>query len=307
MKFEKKITIAALFGMILIACGNPSAPSNTVTTLPTPTASNTNEAPPTVNIDGQETKVIGKDSLLPVKVDASNIDLAYRNLVNAFGIIHMGSKGYCSGTHIGNGYVITAGHCFFNDSENGTSTESSTPEKLCASTKVYWGFRGTPAPGTNQAFISLDSKCTKMIYAENSTDRDFAIFKVDQAPVEKVNLSNSAKRSIPGTKITLFGFPQGRPLEWSQYCTLKKGMIPSLGFTSPSQFIYQCDTEPGNSGSSVLAIDSFKIVRLIGVHNGSASDGVNYNYGTYLFDIREILEKNGFKLDEAVAASAQVN
>jgi V8-like Glu-specific endopeptidase len=64
---------------------------------------------------------------------------------------------------------------------------------------------------------------------------------------------------------------------------------------------YQCDTQPGNSGSSVIAVNSAGVPKVVAVHDAAAPDPIQYNVGTYMYDIRQTLTKNGFNLDRAVA------
>src|SRR5690606_38023437 len=82
-----------------------------------------------------------------------------------------------------------------------------------------------------------------------------------------------AARPPVDTTITIFGHPQGRPLEWSQTCLLKPA---SAGGWGVDHFSHQCDTEPGSSGSSVLDDEPSKV---IGIHDGGTT---RWNYATYL-------------------------
>jgi V8-like Glu-specific endopeptidase len=239
--------------LILTACGK-SKPSVTVT----PESANQ-------SISAVQSKIIGENNLIKVKKDGSNVDSNLRPYLDAFGIISLG-EGVCSGTHIGNGYVLTAGHCILPEGQQGTLTN-----KGCANIKIYWGYRGSPETGSPKPGVSMVSQCTQMIYAERTEKRDFAVLKVDQAPSASIPLA--ANKASQGTKITIFGYPQGRPLEWSQYCSVK-GVE---GYNT--MFAHLCDTEPGNSGSTILAISSSGAPYAIGIHDAGAD---NFNVGTYL-------------------------
>ncbi|NBX18181.1 MAG: serine protease [Proteobacteria bacterium] len=212
-------------------------------------------------------KIIGSNELTPVLNDGANIPEKYRPIIDAFGKISMG----CTATHIGNGLVITAGHCF-------EAPEKRINNKPCDGITVDWGYRKDKAP-------YLRSKCTMVLAAELNDDRDYAIFRVDVAPKSSIELDLSA-RPKTGTTLTIFGHPQLRPLEWSQTCTLENG---SNGNWGKDEFSHQCDTEPGNSGSVVLDDQSLKI---IGIHDGGR---VPWNYATYLLDtpVREFLNDGG--------------
>ncbi len=208
-------------------------------------------------------KIIGENELTPVINDGANIPEKYRPLINAFGKISMG----CTATHIGNGLVISAGHCF-------EAPEKRINNKPCDRITVDWGYRKDKAP-------YLKSKCVTVLAAELNDDRDYAIFKVDVAPTAKIELDLSARPKV-GSTITIFGHPQLRPLEWSKTCSIEES---SKGGWGVDQFSHQCDTEPGNSGSTIIDDTTLKI---IGIHDGGR---VPWNYGTFITDtpVREFL------------------
>jgi V8-like Glu-specific endopeptidase len=250
----------------------------------------------------EASKIIGENTMVAIKADGSNIDSNLRPYLDAFGIISIGNAGACSGTHLGNGYVLTAGHCFFDETFVGTRVLQN---KTCDHVKVYWGYRGSPMTGNPKPLVSLQSQCTKVIYAEQTQQRDFAIFRVDQAPKTAVGISTENRRTQVGTKLTMVGYPQGRPLEWSQYCPLQSVSTAGLGAVKgQSSFVYSCDTEPGNSGSSVLAIRTNGQPMVVGVHDGAAPMGIDFNYGTFLYDIRSVLSRQGFDLVRAISQTA---
>jgi V8-like Glu-specific endopeptidase len=247
-------------------------------------------------------KIIGENNLVKVKADGSNVDSSLRGLLNAFGLITIGGNGACTATHLGNGYVLTAGHCFVADETNPNQTYAN---KDCSDIKVYWGYRGSPATGSAKPAVSKISQCTKIIYGELTPASDFAIFKVDSAPNAKIAIATETKRTVSNTKLTIFGYPQARPLEWSQFCALKPNSAVSLGgFKGPSTFVHQCDTEPGNSGSSIIAINASGVAKVIGVHDGSTP--AEYNYGTFMYDIRAKLKSKGLDLDKATSGGFSI-
>ena len=198
-----------------------------------------------------QAKVIGTNDFVVVKQDGANIPEKYRPLVNAFGRISMG----CTATHIGNGVVLTAGHCF-----NAPSVRKNN--FACSSTTVKWGFRTDAAP-------YLTSKCTNVYAAQQNRDIDYAIFQVDVAPSASVEVDLSARPAYE-TSITIFSHPNSRPLEWSQTCTL------AASTTAPSEFFHGCDTEPASSGATVIDDAALAVV---GIHDGAQGA---FNYGTYL-------------------------
>jgi hypothetical protein len=123
-----------------------------------------------------------------------------------------------------------------------------------------------------------------VLAGEYSYDRDYAIFRVEPPPTASVAI-DAATRATEGTPITIFGHPNGAPLRWSGTCTVHERM-PNGSTDGASMFFYDCDTEAGNSGSTVLSANNGKV---IGIHN-SGLPGVT-NIGTYLADtpIRDVL------------------
>jgi|GEM_PF-2083115 len=243
-------------------------------------------------------KIIGINPLVPMRADGANTDSTFRTVLDAFGLVTMGDSGSCSGTHLGNDYVLTAGHCFL---ENTYST--SMTNQACPTVKVYWGYRGSPSTGSPKPVVTQTSQCTQVIYAVLNSDLDFAIFKVDQAPKVKVSPAMESARTPVKTKITIFGYPMGRPLEWSQYCAVTKSTVVGKPFSSASRVAYQCDTQPGNSGSSVIALNTAGVPKVVAVHDAAAPDPIQYNIGTYMYDIRQTLKKKGVDLDSLTGAT----
>jgi V8-like Glu-specific endopeptidase len=287
----------ALIAVAMTACGQ----AHQAPTVEAIQATQSDAVDSSLNVsEAHPSKIIGENNLVKVKADASNLDASLRAMVDAFGLIMIGQDGACSGTHLGNGYVLSAGHCFLDEMNPADQSEAN---KDCSNIKVYWGYRGSPATGSAKPVVTKISQCTKIVYAELSKTRDFAIFKVDQAPKAKIAISTDSKRTPTNTKLTIFGYPQARPLEWSQYCSLKPGTtISTAGFKGASSFVYNCDTEPGNSGSSIIGVTSSGAAKVVGVHDGSTPE--DYNYGTFMYDIRTTLKAKGFDLDKATAASA---
>jgi len=282
--------IALIIGLGLTACGSQSSRSTSQAL----TAASPSPAP----VQYFPSKIIGINPLVPIRADGSNLDSTLRPYLDAFGLVTIGNSGSCSGTHLGNGYVLTAGHCFLEDSNDTTSVNQP-----CPTIKVYWGYRGSPATGSPKPAVSLTSQCTKVIYAELTNGRDFAIFQVDQMPKASVGVALETNRTAPNTKITIFGYPMGRPLEWSQYCSVTKSSVAGAPFNSPSRVAYQCDTQPGNSGSSVISMNSAGVAKVVAVHDAAAPDPVRYNIGTYMYDIRRTLMQIGVNLDKLTNSS----
>lgn len=204
-------------------------------------------------------KVIGDNDLIAVSADASNIPLKYKNLVNAFGLL----SNNCSATHIGNGYVLTAGHCFWVGSE----VASELP---CAEISVEWGHR----QGVSAYLVST---CEKIVFAQRSVNSDFAILKV--SPVPDAFVSVEMRRTpVASDSITIFSHPQNLPLKWSGTCVVESQLDPLL---SPAMLHHKCDTNPGSSGATIIDATTNRVV---GIHIGgrATASGTGMNYGTYI-------------------------
>jgi hypothetical protein len=146
---------------------------------------------------------------------------------------------------------------------------------------VEWGVRKDKA-----AFLT--SNCVKILAYETNDDRDYAIYMVDKAPDVSIDVDLSARIALEAT-ITIFGHPQLRPLEWSKVCVVKpnKGNPDQSQDWGIHQFAHQCDTEPGNSGSTVIDDTT---LRVVGIHDGGLAP---WNYATHITDtpLREFIGK----------------
>ena len=216
-------------------------------------------------------KVIGTNDLTTVAADGANIPVYLRPLIDAFGHMSMG----CTATHIGNGYVLTAGHCFGADDSILTSND-------CSDTTIEWGYREGLTP-------YMVSTCEKIVAAQQNDTNDYAIIKV--SPVPPVAIAPDLKRrAIIGDTITIFSHPEELPLRYSHLCGIERVQHPDL---PKNAFHHTCDTNPGSSGATVINIVSLKVV---GIHDGGTTSKGGMNYGTFIFNspIRETLMELGF-------------
>jgi V8-like Glu-specific endopeptidase len=149
----------------------------------------------------------------------------------------------CTGTHIGNNLVLTAAHCII----------ANTPDD-CAETSIAWGVRAERSSG-------LVGRCRRVLAAELSADRDVALFEVDVAPASAL-LVDVCRAHGPGDRVSLFGYPERRPLEWSGNCMLDKSTSGMLG---RSRVAHVCDTSGGSSGAPIIDAESLEV---IAVHDG---------------------------------------
>src|SRR4029453_13946095 len=66
-----------------------------------------------------------------------------------------------------------------------------------------------------------------------------------------------------GLPLTIFSHPGARPLTWSQTCSAFDG--------DSTQIRYQCDTQGGSSGASVLRDDTLQVVAIHWGGGGNAT------------------------------------
>jgi V8-like Glu-specific endopeptidase len=253
-------------------------------------------------------KIIGDNDLVIVEKEGQNIPLRYQKMLNAFGVVQFQSKDQdgltdsfygCTATHLGRGYVITAGHCVGAKSELSSQSDCSFMTKNPFETStvvlnsVEFGYRDKLAP-------YMKSQCTEIVAAMKDDENgfDFAILKVSPAPEEFI-LPDTTRRSIIGDTVTIFSHPMGEVLQWSKTCGVERVLHPEI----PGSFIqHQCDTKPGSSGAVIINALSLKIV---GIHDGGLNDidaatGIplktGMNYGTYILNspLYEELKKLGF-------------
>lgn len=240
-------------------------------------------------------KVIGRNNLVAVDADATNIPLKYRPLLGGFSsieLVEIYSNGDtnvsigCTGTHIGNGYVLTAGHCFLSNNqtiENGNCEfyrkDPLVGEMHMKVGSIRWGHREGKEPDSV-------SQCEKIVFAQKyDSGLDFAIVKVTPVPDVVVQM-NLKYPTVPGELITVFSHYQGLPLYWSRRCQVESSEYPGIS----NEFVrHKCDTEIGSSGASMIDVNNLKIV---GIHNGGILDSdqngvplksrTGMNYGTSL-------------------------
>ena len=196
-----------------------------------------------------------------VKEDLSNIPQKFHNAAESIGRLSMG----CTGTHIGDGLVLTAGHCF----DALSRIEKNQP---CPNVKIAWGFRGSRPS-------SMVSTCQNVIIKQNRPGADYALIEVQPIPANKVEV-DLRNLDFNNERATLFSHPRRQPLLWSRYCKLK---ILDPAPRDPTFLYHQCDTEPGSSGAALILERNLKIVSL---HKGGLDFGIIgvWNYST---DLRE--------------------
>jgi hypothetical protein len=178
--------------------------------------------------------------------------------------------GPCTGFHIGNGRVVTAGHCFSADATPGLI------QNFGCSVRLSWSDGG-------------NSTCLRGRALQFDDARDFALLDVTPAPT-------AAIRVRPGKldlhePVWVLGFPgEGKflgTLVWSKPCSSEPpDLSPYERWRTPGRFCHKCGTEPGMSGAPVIDADG----TIVGIHNGGFFTDellkLGWNTATRLSEVR---------------------
>ncbi len=229
-------------------------------------------------------RIIGTNDLVLVKTDLSNIPVKFKSSMAAVGKLSSG----CTVTHIGQGYAVTAGHCFW---QTFFDEELKLNEK-CSDETITWAW-------TEGSTNNKTSQCLEVIAMQRSEadNVDFAIMKISDAPTAQIEIEWKKKPKV-GSFVTIFSYPEEAPLSWSKYCRIKKitgkDVLPGL-------MHHVCDTLAGSSGAAVLDVVSGKIVGLHKSGDGETlEDGTTTpaveNYAMYITQspMRNLLIKSGY-------------
>lgn len=230
-------------------------------------------------------RIIGANDLILVNPDFSNIPAKFKSSMGAIGKLSTG----CTVTHIGQGFAVTAGHCF---PQYVLFEETVSEHQSCVGDTIDWAWtKGSVGLNT--------SKCLDVVAVQRTFtgDIDFSIIKISNPPKAKIEIEWN-KKPRAGSFVTIFSYPAEAELSWSKYCRIKK--LTSVDVI-PNQMHHVCDTEAGSSGAAVLDIISGKIV---GLHlsgdgetldDGSQSPAVE-NYAMYITQspMKNLLIKSGY-------------
>lgn len=218
----------------------------------------------------RDTKVLGTSDFVTVQAIGQNVPFNYRRLLNAIGFFSIG----CTGTHLGSGVVLTAGHCF-------GATERLSENISCAGHSITWSYREDVA----QPPVS---NCLRILAMADAPGADFALIQVDNPPRVWVPLDLEQGLQM-GQAVTIFSHPNNQTLRWSRVCRL------GMTLTSPvsTRFLFhKCDTSPGSSGAALIDTQT---LRIVGVHNGDAGDW-NYASAIRILPIPFLIGKYGLRL-----------
>lgn len=202
--------------------------------------------------------IIGEKRMVSVNSTGDNIPARYdrSQLLNAIGLM----TGNCTAFHLGNGVVATAGHCV----QGATAQQTPQDGSPCQNLSIEWGkIEGAQSAGV--------SRCVQVLDRKLDDKQDYALIQVDPAPAASISIAQS--QSFTTSPLTIFGYPKGNPLAWSETCKLT---APEKEEQVGSRILHQCDTEPGNSGSPIIDDTSLGVVA---IHDGGQGE---WNYGTLL-------------------------
>src|SRR5688572_30616092 len=184
--------------------------------------------------------IIGTNDLVVVEPGGgAKVPDKYDPVLNAIGRLSKSAtgSGFCTATHLGNGIGVSAGHCWSAGATRQNNI-SCTGGSTCNGHVVQWG-----ATKGNTSSVSNITRIHAMQVSSGTNRLDYAFFEVSPIPPNHVPVDWAGK-APSATTLTIFSHPGGRTLEWSTTCALQ-----SPGQT---QLSYQCDTEGGSSGASVL-------------------------------------------------------
>lgn len=218
-------------------------------------------------------KVIGPDNTKLVDANMINLPFKYRDAAEAIGLMSMG----CTGTHIGNGLVISAGHCF-------QAAKIPSYSSSCAGVSISWGVR-------NGKKATSVSNCRQILVMSVNNRTDYALFRVDSAPRVSLKIKLQGRPQI-NSRVTILSHPFRDPLTWSGFCDIRKTFTYGLNMYALQ---HNCDTNPGSSGAAILDAAT---VEVVGIHDGGVAQGLSgSNYGTFIdaTPIPEVLKRFGYR------------
>jgi V8-like Glu-specific endopeptidase len=143
----------------------------------------------------------------------------------------------CSGFHVGNGKVLTAGHCL--------SAQSCAPQMIFNWTDF--------SSGQPQVVVS---QCAEILSSEQTSEIDFAVVRVDPVPAELIPVQLVDADLIAGLPVEAISFPKDRPMSSSGPCLV-------TGKDIGARIFHDCDTSAGSSGAPIIDQQGYAIA----IHN----------------------------------------
>jgi V8-like Glu-specific endopeptidase len=222
------------------------------------------------SLEGKQT-ASGGDDMIPVTADGSNLPEALRVVRAATAVLDTtidwnDGPSACTATHIGNGLVLTAGHCVArNEAYYARRTEAPEAADRPFAPAMTLHFGSPSAPAVRATVLD----------AEYVANRDYAILHIDAPPAAKVAVRGGARPAV-GTGLTMLSYPgkrqaQGRPdltvLMWSQDCSVASSA--NVESVYAPLLMHTCDGAPGSSGAGLI---DAKRTELVAIENGALGD-----------------------------------
>jgi len=165
-----------------------------------------------------------------------------------------GSTSTCTGFLIEPGKLITNHHCV-------------STQEVCETTRVIFGFQHNK----NSVLQFGDQyECSQLVAGDSSFELDYSVLEIAGQPETRWGLLplDSATDPAAGDELFIVQHPAGQAKQISKInCTA--GTVPVDGRATESDFIHNCDTAGGSSGSPVT--DSAG--NLVGLHHYGFNEG----------------------------------
>ncbi|MBP9721994.1 MAG: trypsin-like peptidase domain-containing protein [Gammaproteobacteria bacterium] len=159
------------------------------------------------------------------------------------------SNGYCTATHVGNGYVVTAGHCL---------DDPKLYPDTCKALQVEWNFRRSRNNFPQEPSPDLIGQCQEIISwafkAGDANTIDHAIFRVNNYPEAKVMIEPKPNLQT-GDMVHQFSHPGAVPLVMAKNCTVTE--IPF------QYYQHDCWGASGSSGAALIDADTHKLIGIL--------------------------------------------
>jgi hypothetical protein len=260
--------------------------------------------------EAETQSVLGRDDRVAITVKKDNLPPGYGDLVDAVRVFRFQDKTwanggrfpFCTGFHVGDGIVVTAGHCF-----QGNNFENKPPleELILKKSVIYSDFNyivgGKPERSQIKKIIYsrmnyLSPEEEKLSLERNSLF-DFAFVEISPIPKTKLKLRRGPRPHV-GSKISIIGADKGRTLRWSGFCNIRDPRDPEFRTVKRSRLNHLCDLEPGSSGSPTI-LDETKEVIGITILEDQLDDKPKTENADPLDD-KEVVSNASLYIDEAL-------
>lgn len=239
---------------------------------------------PGTNSGTAEQSVLGSDDRVVVARDLSNLPRALQAHAGSVGrILSYSSRTYlalkegrsnvtlryqnCSVAHIGQGLIITAGHCFNIAPMSEPKRNVECGDKILG---VEWGH--LPPLVDNYRPANL-SRCEKIVFMDNQLSRgiDVAILKVANPPSRALAISES--NMSQGESLSSMGYPGDfqSQLTYSGPCRAIGNRRSGASPDAIEMAGINCDSSVGQSGSSIFAMRGGTL-KIVGILKGGGAE-----------------------------------